>query len=117
MPIIKTLLDAQISKYNKKLFTKANPYDTLQDNKSATPTASSQLHNLQNNQPLSLVPQNYRNRLAVTERTSQGHSYPQSHVSHIALHQSNIDDTYKQVKEQPHTTKVRSQNNPLFSTR
>ena len=105
----KTLLDAQTSEYNKKLPTKPKAYDTSQDNINPTPTATPHLHHLHDNHPLSLVPRNYRNTLAKTEHTSQGHSYPQSPVSHISLHQSTIDDTYKQIVEQPHTIKFRSQ--------
>ena len=80
--------------YNKKLSTTPNAYDTSQDKLSPTPTAPPQLHLLQNNHPLFLVPRNYSNTLAVADYTSQDLSYPQSPISQTsALHQSTNDDT------------------------
>ena len=38
-------------------------------------------------------------------------------IQHIITQQSNIEDTYEQIIEQPHTTSFRSQNNHLFSPR
>ena len=105
----KTLLDAQISEYKKKLSTIPKAYDTSQDKINPTPTATTHLHHLHDNHPLSLVTRNYRNTLAITEHTSQDHSYQQKLVSHISLHQSTIDDTYEQIVEQQHTTNFRSQ--------
>ena len=72
------------------------------------------MHNLQNSHPLYLVPRTYTNT-TVTELISTSHSYPQSPVTHIVAHQPNIEDTYEQIKEQPHTTNFRSQINHLFS--
>ena len=111
----KILLDAQITEYNEKLSATPSAYATLQDIIHSTPTAPPHLHHLHNNHLLSLVPRNYRKTLAITELTSHGHSYPQSPVSHIALQQSSIDETYEQTVEQLHTANFRSQNNHLFS--
>ena len=84
----KILLDAQINEYNKKLALKPNNYDTPQDKTYSTPTAPPQLRSLQNSHLLSLVLQNYRNTLAITEHTSQGSNFPRSPVSHITLHRT-----------------------------
>ena len=70
------LVDAQISENNKKLCTKSNTYATPQDNTISTPTAPPHLHSPQNNQTLSLVPQNYRIKLVTTEHNSQGSNFP-----------------------------------------
>ena len=113
--INKTLLDAQISEYNRKLSTTPNSCDTLQDNIHPIPTAPPQSHHLHH--PLFLVLRIYRNILAITAQTFQGYGYPQSPVPHKALQQSTIDDTYEQIVEQPHTTNFHSQNNLLSSTR
>ena len=106
-----------MSEYNKKLVSIPNAYDTSQDKTNPTPTAPPLLNRLQNNHPLSLVPRNYRNTLVFTEHTSQGNNFRQSPATHIALHQSNIDDTDKQIVEQPHAKNFGSQNNHLFSLR
>ena len=58
------LLDAQIKEYNTKLATRANTYDEEHNNVDTTPTAP-QIPALPQNQPLSLVPRNFRN-LAIT---------------------------------------------------
>ena len=92
---LKNLLDAQFSEFIEKLSTTPNAYDNPQDNPNSTLTAPPQLNIQHNRHPLSLVPQNSRNTLAVTEHNSQSHSYPQSPVSHIALNEPNIDDTYE----------------------
>ena len=92
--------------------TTPNEYDNSQDNKSTTPT-SPQVHLLHNNRTLSLVLQNYIN-IALTEHISTSHSYPQSPVTHIIAQQPNVEETYKQIIEQPHTTNFGSQNNYFF---
>ena len=99
----------------KKLSTTPKTYNILQDNVNPKPTAPPQLHHLHINQPLALATRIYRNTLAVTEHTSQGHSYPESPVSHLVLHQSKIDDAYVQMVEQPHTSNFRSQNNHFLA--
>ena len=108
--INKTLLDAQI---NEKISTPPNAYDNSQDNKITTPTAQ-QLHNLRNNQPLFLLPRNYRST-AITEQISTIHRYPQSPVTHTIAQQPNLEEMYKQIIEQPHTTNFRSQNNHFLA--
>ena len=99
----------------KNLSTLPNTYDNLQDTRNTTPTAP-QLHTLQINHPLSLVPQNCRN-ISLTEHISTSHRYPQSPVTHIVSQQPNEDETYDQIIEQPHTTNFRSHNKHLFSPR
>ena len=84
---------AKTSKYNKKMSTTSNANVASQNNMNPTATATQKFHHLQINHPLSSVPQNYSNTLAITEHISQGRSYPQSPVSHIGLHKSTIDDT------------------------
>ena len=106
-------LDAQINISNKQPFATPNTYDNSQDNKN-TITSAPQLHTLRNNHPLFLVPQNYR-KIALTEHFSTSHSYPQKPVTHIIAQQANIEDTFEQIIEQPHTTNLRSQNNHLFA--
>ena len=81
-----------------------------------TKLTASQLQNFHNNQPLSLIQRNYKNT-AIAEHIFPSHSYPQSPVSHIVVHPPNIELTYEQIVEQPHTTNFRSQNNHLFSPR
>ena len=103
----------QISEYNKKLSTTPNAYDSSQGSKNLICTAP-QSHNFHKNHPLSLVPRNYR-ITTVTEHICTSHSYPQSPVTHIVAHQPNIEETYKQIIEQPHTTNFRSQNNHLLA--
>ena len=58
-----------------------------------TPTAS-QLHTLHNNHPFFLVPRSYR-KIALTERISAIHSYPQSPVTHLKAQQPNVEKTYE----------------------
>ena len=87
--INKIRLDAQIS-------------DTPQDNTNSTPTAPPHQQSLHNSHPLSLISQNYRNILAITDHTSEGSNFPRSQISHISLHQPKIDDTYELTVEQPH---------------
>ena len=111
--INKILSDAQIKEYKTKLSTTPNRYDDSQNNTNTTPTAP-QLHTI--NQLLSLVPRNFRN-IVLTEHISTRHSYPQRAIQQILTQQPNIEDTYEQIVEQPHTTNFRSQNNHLFSPR
>ena len=113
--IDKILLEAQISEHNKKLSTATVTDDTSQDNKNITPTAP-QFQDFQINHQLFLVPRNYRHT-PITEHSSSSHSYPQSPVSHIVVHQPKKDVTYDQIVEQPHTTNFRSQNSHVFSPR
>ena len=57
--INKTLLDAQIKDYNTKLSKTPNTYDESRNDMNTTPTEP-QLQNLNHNNPLSSVPQNFR---------------------------------------------------------
>ena len=109
--INKILLDAQINEYNTELSTTPNSYHDSQNNFITTPTAS-QLQNLNHNHPLSLVSRNLKN-IALTNLSKQ--NFQQSPIRHIITKQPNIDDTYEQIIEQPHTTNFRSQNNHFFS--
>ena len=113
--INKILLDAQITKYKKKLSTTPKTYDNSQDTRNTTTTVP-QLHTLENNHQLSLTPRIYRN-ISLTEHISTSHRYPQSPVTLIEAQQPNVDETYEQIIEQPHTTNFRSQNNHLLSPR
>ena len=108
-------LTLKIANTIKKLSTTPKTHKISQDNVNPTPTAPPQLHHLHINQSLILAPRNYRNTLAVTEHTSQDHSYPESLVSQLVLYQSKIDDAYVQMVEQPHTTIFRSQNNHFLA--
>ena len=108
-------LDAQIKEYNSKLSTTPNTYDESRNDTNTMPTAP-QLQNLNHNHPLSLVPQNFRN-IALTHLIISRSIYPQSSIQHIITQQTNIEDTYEQILEQPHTTNFRSQNKHLFSPR
>ena len=111
------LLDAQVNEYDKKTIYNVKFICAPQDKINPTLTASPPLYSLQLFHPLSLVPRNHRNTLAITEHTAQGDSFPRSPVSHITLQQSNIDGIYEQIIEQAHIIIFRSQNNHLFSTR
>ena len=91
-------------------------YMIIHKTKKNTTPAAPQIHTLHNNYPLSLVPRNYRN-IALTEHISTSHSYPQSPVTHSIAQQPNVQKTYEQIIEQPHTTNFPSQNNRLFSPR
>ena len=113
--INKILLDAQIKEYNIKLSTTPNAYFESRNDTNLTPTAP-QLLNLNHNHPLSLVARNFRN-IALFDLITSRSNYPQSPIQHILTRQPNIDDTYEQIIEQPHTTKFRPQNNHLFSPR
>ena len=99
----------------KKLSTTPNTYDNSQDTRNTTPIAP-QLHKLQINHPLSLVPRNYRN-ISQKEHISTIHRCPQSPVTHIVAQQLNVDETYEQIIEQPHTNNLCSENKHLFSPR
>ena len=111
--INKILLDAQIKENNTKLSTTPNTYDDSQSNTNTTPTAP-QLQNLNHNHPLSLVPQNFRNK-ALTDLVTSRSNYPQSPIQHIKTQHPNIENTYEQIIEQSHTTNFRSQNNHLLA--
>ena len=113
--IKKILLDAQIKEYNTKLSTTPNTYDDSQNNTNTLRTAP-QLQSLNHNHPLSLVPRNFRN-IAQTDLINSRPNYPQSPIQYIITQQSNIEDTYEQIIEQPHTANFLSQNNNLFSPR
>ena len=110
--INKILLDAQIKEYNTKLSTTSNTYDESRNKTNTTPTAP-QLQNLNHNYPLSLVPRCFR-IFALSDLITLRSNYPQSPIQHIITQQPNIDDTYEQIIEQPHTSKFRSQNKYLF---
>ena len=107
--INKILLDAQIKEYNTKLSTNPNTYDDSNNITNALPTAP-HLPNLHHNHPLLLVSRNFRN-LAITNPPNLRPSYIQSPIQHIVTQRPPIDDTYKQIIEQPHTTTFQSQNN------
>ena len=102
--INKILLDAQIKEYNTKLSTNPNTYDDSNNNTNALPTA---LH-LPNSHSLSLVSRNFQN-FATTNPPNLRPSHIQSPI-HVTNHPP-IDDTYKQIIEQPHTTTFQSRNN------
>ena len=104
--INKILLDAQIKKYNTEKSTTPNTYDEPQHATNASTTAP-QLSNLHHNHPLSLVPRNFRN-LKLTNITSSRPNYKQCPNHHIVTQQSQSDDQYEQIIEQPHTTKFKS---------
>ena len=113
--INKILLDAQIKEYNTKLSTTPNTYDESRNDTNTRPTTP-HLQNLNHNHPLSLVPRNFRN-IALSDLITSRSNYPLSQIQQIITKQPNIDDTYEQFIEQPHTTKFRYQNNHLFSPR
>ena len=113
--INKILLGAQIKEYNTKLSTTPNEYDEPRNDTNTTPTAP-KLQNLNHNHHLSLVPRNFRH-IALADLISSRSNYPQSPIQHMITQQPHIDDTYKQIIEQLHTAKFRSQNNHLFSPR
>ena len=109
------LLDAQIKEYNTKLSTTPKKSDNSQNNTKTTPTAPL-LQNLNHNHPVFLVPRSFRN-IALTGFITSRSNYPRNPIQYIITQQPNIEDTYEQIKEQPHTTTFRSQNNHLFSPR
>ena len=113
--INKIILDAQIKEYNTKLSTTPNTYDESRNDINTRPTTP-HLQNLNHNHPLSLVPRNFRN-IALSDLITSRSNYPLSQIQQIITKQPNIDDTYEQFIEQPHTTKFRYQNNHLFSPR
>ena len=113
--INKILLDAQIKEYNTKLWTIPITYDESNNKTNALPTAP-HLPNLHHNHPLSLVSRNFRN-LAITNPPNLRLSHIQSPIQNIVTQHPPIDDTYKQIIEQPHTTTFQSQNNHFFSPR
>ena len=61
-----------------------------------------------------LTSRNYSNT-PISEHISSSHSYPKSPVSHIQLHQPNIDVLYEHIVDQPSTTIFRSQSNHLLA--
>ena len=111
--INKILLDAQVKEYNTKLSTTPNTHDESRNDTNITPTAP-QLVNLNHKHPLSLVLRTFRN-IALTDLITSRSNYPQSPIQHIITQQPNIEDTYEQIIEQPHTTNFRSQNNHLLA--
>ena len=113
--INKILLDAQIKEYNTKLSTTPNTCEKSHNNTNILPTAP-QLPSLNRNHPLSLVPRNFRN-LALVNIAISRPNHIQSAIQHIVTQPSQNDDTYEQIIEQPHTTKLQSQNNHFFSPR
>ena len=113
--INKILLDAQIKEYNTKLATSPNTYDEEHDNVDTAPTAQ-QIPTLPQNQPLSLVPRNFRN-LAITHNPNFRQNTTQSPIQHKTTNHSQNDYTYEQIIEQPHTTTFQSQHNHFFSPR
>ena len=102
-------------KIQYQIINKTNTYDESRNDTNTTPTAP-QLQNLNHNHLLSLVRRNFRN-IALTDLITSRSSYPHSPIQHIITQQPNIDDTYKKLIEQPHTTNFRSQKNHLFSPR
>ena len=95
-----------------KIATRQNTYDEEHNNVDTKPTAP-QLPPLPHNHPLSLVRRNFRN-LAITHNPNFGPTTSQSPIQHIMTHQSQDDNTYEQIIEQPHTTAFQSQNNIFF---
>ena len=89
--------------------------NTIQNYQQALPTAP-HLPNLHHNYPLSLDSRNFRN-LAITNPPNLRPSQLQSPIQHIVTQHTQIDNTYKQIIEQPHTTTFQSQNNHFFSQR
>ena len=104
-----------MKEYNPKLSTTPNTYDDSQNNTNTTSTAP-QLQSLNHNHPLYLKPRNFRN-IALTDLISPRPNYLQSPIQHIITQQPNIEDTYEQIIEQPHTTNFCSQNNHVFIPR
>ena len=88
---------SEASESTKKLPITSNTNNTSQDNRNPTRIAP-HLQNLYYNQPLSLVPRNYRNT-TITGHIHPSNSYPQSPASHIVVHERNINDTYEQIVE------------------
>ena len=113
--INKILLDAQIKEYNTKISTTLNTYDESQQHTNTLPTAP-QLPSLNCNQPLSLVPRNFR-KLALVNIANSRPNHIQSPIQHIVTQQSPNDDTHEQIIEQPHTISFQSQNNRFLSPR
>ena len=111
----KILSDAQIKEYNTKISITPNRFDESQHKTNASPKAP-QLPSLHHNHPLSLVPRNFRS-LTLTNFTSSRPNYIQSPNYHIVTQQSQSDDTYEQIIEQPHSKNFQSQNNQFFSPR
>ena len=104
-----------MKEYNTKITTTPNTCDESQHHTNTLPTAP-QLPCLNRNHPLSLVPRNFRN-LALVNIANSRPNHIQSPVHHIVTQQSQNDDTYEQIIEQPHTTNFQSQNNHFFSQR
>ena len=111
--INKILLDAQIKEYNTKLATRPNTYDEEHNNVDTAPTAP-QIPNLQQNHPLSLASQNFRN-LVITINPNFRPSSAQSPIQHITTNHSKKDNTCEQIIEQPHTTTFQSQHNHFLA--
>ena len=111
--INKTLLEAQIKEYNTKLSTTPKTYDGSQHNTNTLPTAP-QLPSLNRNHPLSLVTRNFRN-LALVNIANSKQNHIQSPIHHIVNQQSQNDNTYEKIIEQPHTTNFQSQNNHFLA--
>ena len=109
----KILLDAQIKEYNTKLSTTPNTYDESQNKTNPLPTAS-QLPSLNRNHPLSLVPRIFRNSALVNIAISRP-NHIQSPIQQIETQQSENDNTYEQIIEQPHTKIFQSRNKHFFS--
>ena len=113
--INKIILDAQIKEYNTKLATRPNTYDEEHNNVDIVPTAP-QVPALPQNQPLSLVPRNFRN-LAITNNPNFRPHSIHSPIRHITTNHSQNDSNYEQIIEQPHTTTFQSQKNHFYSSR
>ena len=102
-------------KNNTKISTRQNTYDEEHNNIEIATTAP-QLPPLPQNHSLSLVPHNFRN-LAITNNPNSRPNITQSPIQHIMTHHSQNDNTYEQIKEQPHTTTFQSQHKHFFSPR
>ena len=101
--------------YNTKISTTSSTYIDSQHNINTTPTEP-QLPNLHHNHPLSLVPRIFRN-ITLTDFISSRTNYSRNSIHHIVTQQSQNDDNYEKIIEQPRTTNFRSQNSHLFSPR
>ena len=86
-------------------------YLILLDLFSISQTHAQYIHN--HNHPLSLVSRNFRN-LSFANITGSRPNYIQNSFHHLVTKQSQSDDTYEQIIEQPHTKNFQSQNNHFF---
>ena len=89
--INKILLEAQIKEYNTTLSATPNTKDEARNNTNTTPSAT-QLQNLNQDHPLSLVPRKFRS-IAVTDFITSKSKYQHSPIEQIITQQPSIEDT------------------------